>query len=114
MCYPPQFFHEITMKTSAAIHLLTRDLLCFVRDTSPTVDEFLDRFGGPGGSVFDTLRKLGAIVNDDGHVRLHPAHFSKTGKFFDWGNRRIYLDRDVVDLLCSKRNDEHVRNDSEP
>ena len=82
------------MKHTRAGHLLSRELLCFVRDHAPTVDEFAARHGGPGGQEFHILRKAGAVVVEGGRVRLSPRHLYPDGQAFVWGVAVFRLDRD--------------------
>lgn len=84
------------MKHTTADRLLSPELLRFVRDRSPPVDEFVARFGGPGGQVFHVLRKSGALVVESGRVRLSARHLSLDGRQFVWGQRVFLLDRDEV------------------
>ena len=84
------------MKHTAPDALLSRELLCFVRDGNPTVEEFTTRFGGAGGQAFHVLRKHGVIVEDAGRVRLSRRHLSPGGQRFVWGFRVFHLDRDEV------------------
>jgi hypothetical protein len=87
------------MKHTTAGPLLSRELLCFVRDHAPTVDEFTARFGGSGGQAFHVLRKAGAVVVEGDRVRLSPRHLSPDGMRFVWGCRVFLLDRDQVLLV---------------
>jgi hypothetical protein len=84
------------MKHTTPDALLTRELLCFVRDSRPTVEVFMAQYGGAGGQGFHILRKHGAIVVEDGRVRLSRRHLSPDGQQFIWGLRVIHLDRDEV------------------
>lgn len=83
------------MKHTRAGHLLSRELLCLVRDNAPTVDEF----GGPGGQALHALRKQGAVVIEGGLVRLSPRHLSPDGLRFVWGQAVFALDRDEAMLV---------------
>ena len=74
---------------------LSRQLLCFVRDEQPTVDEFTRRFGGPGGQGLHVLRKHGVIVVDGDRVRLSRRHLSPDGQRFVCGIQVIHLDEEV-------------------
>lgn len=84
------------MKHTTPGALLSRELLCFVRDHNPTAGEFAERYPGSGGHVFHVLRKHGVLVAEDDRVRLNPRHLSADGQRFDWANRIIFLDRDEV------------------
>jgi hypothetical protein len=84
------------MKHTAPDKLLTRELLCFVRDSQPTVEEFVSRFGGPNAQVFHVLRKCGAITIDGGRVGLNLRCLSADSQQFMWGRRIIQLDRDAI------------------
>jgi hypothetical protein len=87
------------MKHTVPDALLSRQLLCFVRDSQPTVEEFIARFGGPGGQAFHVLRKHGITAVEGGRVRLNRRHLSPDGKRFAWRNRVIHLDEDIVDIV---------------
>src|SRR5262245_60961852 len=87
------------MKHTAAGPLLSRELLCFVRDHAPTVDEFAERFGGPGGQGFHVLRKAGVVVVEGSRVRLSRRHLSRDGGRFVWGCQVFLLGRDEVLLV---------------
>lgn len=80
------------MKHTTPDALLSRALLRFVRDTNPTVAEFVARFGE---QVFHVLRKAEVIVVEGGRVRLSRRHLSPDGLFF-WGTRVYALERDEV------------------
>jgi hypothetical protein len=84
------------VKHTTADALLSRELLCFVRDYAPSTDEFTARFGGPGGQVFHVLRKAGALEVEGGRVRLNGRHLTPDGKMFVWGCRVFLLDRDEI------------------
>lgn len=87
------------MKHTTPDALLSTELLRFVRDVTPTADQFIARFDGAGGQVFHTLRKAGAVVVDAGRVRLSRRHLSPDGGRFVWGGRVFVLDRDEVSLV---------------
>jgi len=87
------------MKHSSPDAFLSRELLAFVRDCRPTVTEFTERFGGPGGQGFHVLRKHGVIVVDGDRVRLSPRHLSADGQRFVWGSKVIHLDKDEIDIV---------------
>jgi hypothetical protein len=87
------------VKHTTADALLSRELLCFVRDHAPSADEFTARFGGPGGQAFHVLRKAGVLEVEDGRVRLNGRHLSPDGERFNWGCRVFLLDRDEVLLV---------------
>ena len=87
------------MKHTTPNVVLTRQLLCFVRDQQPTVQEFLAQFGGPSGQTFHLLRKLGIIVVDGDRVRLSRRHLNPNGQRFEWGIRSIHLDEDIVEIV---------------
>ena len=72
--------------------LLSLELLRFVRDHGPTVEEFAARYGGPGGRAFHALRKGGAVVVNGGCVRLSRRRLSPDGSRFVWGCRVFQLD----------------------
>ena len=50
------------MKHNTPDNLLTRELLCFVRDSKPTVNDFLAKYDGEFGQTFHVLRKCHAIL----------------------------------------------------
>jgi hypothetical protein len=79
--------------------LLSRQLLCFIRDEQPTIEEFTARFGGPGGQSFHVLRKHGIIAVEGDRVLLSRRHLSPDGQRFVWGTKVIHLDDDVVDIV---------------
>jgi hypothetical protein len=79
------------MKHTTTDTLLSRELLCFVRDQAPTVEEFLARFGGTGGQCFHTLRKSGALEVERGRVRLSRCLLSPDGQRFAWGSSIIWV-----------------------
>jgi hypothetical protein len=87
------------MKHTVPDVLLSRRLLCFVRDGQPTVEEFITRFGGPGGQVFHILRKCGILIVDGDHVHLNHRHLSADQQRFVWGIKVIHLDEDVVTIV---------------
>jgi hypothetical protein len=87
------------MKHTTAGPLLSRELLCFVRDHVPTIDEFTARFGGPSGQTFHVLRKAGAVVVEGDRVRLSSHHLAPDGERFVWGCRVFLLDWDEVLLV---------------
>ena len=84
------------MKHTSADKLLSRELLCFVRDQAPTVEAFLARFGEVGGQCFHILRKCGAIEVEKNRLRLSGRLLSPDGQRFAWGSSIICLDRDEV------------------
>jgi hypothetical protein len=84
------------VKQTRAGPLLSRELLSFVRDHAPTVDEFAARFGGPGGQAFHLLRKAGAVVVEGGRVRLSRRHLSPDGLQFVWGCSVYRFDRNEI------------------
>jgi hypothetical protein len=84
------------MKHTTIESLLSRELLCFVRDQAPTIEEFLGRFGGAGGKCFHTLRKSGAVEVESGRVQLDPRLLSPDGQCFAWRSSIICMDRDEV------------------
>jgi hypothetical protein len=84
------------MKHTTPDALLTRELLCFVRDTAPTIEEFVARFGEQS---FHILRKAGTLVVEDGQVRLPRDLLSADGQQFIWGIRIIHLDRDEMWII---------------
>jgi hypothetical protein len=86
------------MKHTVPDALLSRQLLCFIRDGQPTVEEFIARFGGQGGQAFHVLRKHGIIIVDSGRVRLSRRHLSPDGQRFVWRIKVIHLDDDVVQI----------------
>jgi hypothetical protein len=86
----------MNMKHTTPDSVLSRELLCFVRDANPTAEEFAERFGGPGGQVFHVLRKHGVVVVKSGRLRLSRRHLSPDGRLFYWGFRVFHLDQDVV------------------
>jgi hypothetical protein len=88
------------MKHTTPDTLLTRELLCFVRDSNPTVEEFAARFGGPAGQTFHILRKHGVVVAEGGRLLLNRRHLSPDGNRFFWGFRIFLLDRDEVLSVC--------------
>lgn len=90
------------MKHTSAQSLLSCELLLFVRDNNPTEMQFANCFGGSGGQKFHILRKAGAIVVDDGRVRLSRRHLSPDGSYFVWGRSRFLLDRDEIQLVYLK------------
>lgn len=103
------------MKHTVAGSLLSRALLCFVRDHAPTLEDFTVRFGGPGGHAFHVLRKAEAIVVDGGRVRLSPRHLSPDGLRFVWGEAVWWLDRDEIMLMrCGQEVPSDVVQDAEP
>jgi hypothetical protein len=88
------------MKHTTADALLSRELLCFVRDQTPTVEEFLARYGGAGGQCFHILRKSGVVEVEGGRVRLSSRLLSPDGQLFAWRSSIIHLDRDLVLRVC--------------
>lgn len=88
------------MKHTDARALIDREWLAFVRDQTPTVEEFVNRFGGPGGQVFHVLRKALAILVEDNLVRLNPLHMTSDGEHFVWGNCYYRFDSDEVMIVC--------------
>lgn len=82
------------MKHTRPEVLLHRELLCYVRDSRPTVEEFIARYGGDHDQGFHVLRKCGAIVVDAGRIRLSRLHLSPNGLRFVWGYYVYPLDRD--------------------
>lgn len=84
------------MKHTTPDALLSRELLCFVRDHAPTVDEFLARYGGAGGQCYQVLRKSGVLVVEGDRIRLNPRLLSPDGQSFAWRSTIIRLDRDEV------------------
>jgi hypothetical protein len=84
------------MKHTTVGPLLTRELLCFVRDQTPTVETFLARFGGAGNQCFHILRECGAIEVEKDRVRLNGRLLAPDGQRFAWGSLIICLDRDEV------------------
>lgn len=88
------------MKHTVPDYLLSRELLCFVRDHRPSVDEFVTRFGGPHDQTFHVLRKEGVIVIEGGRVTLDPAHLTTDGRHFVWGVKLYSLERDEVQVVC--------------
>ncbi len=93
------FVGRDAMKHTDPYHLLNRATLCFVRDERPTVEQFLERFGGPHGQAYHVLRKHGIIILEDGRLRLNRRHLSPDGKEFVWGNNIFHLDSDRVDTV---------------
>jgi hypothetical protein len=84
------------MKHTTPDMLLSRELLCFVRDHAPTVEEFLAGYGGAGGQCFHILRKSGVVEVEGGRVRLSHRLLSPDGQRFAWRSSIIHLDRDEV------------------
>ena len=80
------------MKHTTVDAVLSRGLLCFVRDNEPTVDEGVTRFG----AAFHVLSKSPAVVVEGGRVRLSRRHLSPDRQRFVWGFRVFLLDRDEV------------------
>ncbi len=70
------------MKHTTPDALLSRELLGFVRDHTPTTEVFVVRYGGVAGQAFHVLRKSGAIVVASGRVRLSRRHLSPDGLQF--------------------------------
>jgi hypothetical protein len=90
----------VGMKHTRPEALLSRELLCFVRDHAPTVEEFVARYGGAGRQCFHILRKQGVVEVDGGRVRLSRRRLSPDGQAFAWGALIFHLDRDEVDHVC--------------
>src|SRR5262245_48442441 len=88
------------MKHTTPDAFLSRELLCFVRDRAPTIEEFVARYGGTGGQHFHVLRKHGVIEVEGNRVRLNREHLSADGKRFFWGSFVFHLDRDEVWHVC--------------
>ena len=88
------------MKHTTPDALLSRELLCFVRDSNPTTEEFTAQFGGRAGQCLHVLRKHGVVVIEDGRVRLNRRHLPPDGSRFFWGTRVYLLDRDEVLSVC--------------
>src|SRR5579871_2122092 len=86
------------MKHTRPDQFMTWELLSYVRDNNPTISEFQSQFGS--GQRYHVLRKSGVIVIESERVRLNRRHLSPDGKFFTWGNRVIWLDRDEVWHVC--------------
>ena len=84
------------MKHTTPDALLSRELLCFVRDSAPTVEEFLARYGGEGGQCYHVLRKSGVLDVERGRVRLSRSLLSPDGQSFAWQSSIIRLDCDEV------------------
>jgi hypothetical protein len=84
------------MKHTTPDALLSRELLCFVRDSNPTAEAFIGRFCGLSGQAFHVLRKHEVIVIERGRVRLNRRHLSPDGQRFFWGCRVFRLDREEV------------------
>src|SRR5690349_20476120 len=84
------------MKHTRAGPLLSRELLCFVRDGAPTADDFAARFAA---QALHVLRKAGAVVVEGEQVRLSRRHLSPDGGRFVWGKRLFLLGRDEVLLV---------------
>ena len=84
------------MKHTTPGALLSRELLCFVRDHAPTVEEFLARYGGAGGQCFHVLCKSGVLEVEGGRVQLNRRQLSLDGQCFAWGSSIFRLDRDEV------------------
>jgi hypothetical protein len=91
------------MKHTQSAACLSPQLLRFVRDHAPTVDEFLARFGGPGGTVFQLLRKQGILVEEGGRLCLSPERVSADGKRFTIGPQVFHIDTDQVDFVRWRR-----------
>jgi hypothetical protein len=88
------------MKHTMPDVLLSRELLCFVRDCAPTVEEFLAHYGGPGGQCYHVLRKSGALEVEAGRVQLSRRLLSRDRRCFAWRSLIIRLDRDEVSHVC--------------
>lgn len=88
------------MKHTDVRAVISRGWLAFVRDHSPTVNEFIQRCGGTAGQVYHLLRKAGALLVEGDRVRLNPEHLSPCGEFFVWGNQFYRFDSDVVMIVC--------------
>jgi hypothetical protein len=84
------------MKHTTPEALLSGELLCFIRDQAPTVEEFLARYGGAGGQCYHILRKSGVVEVEGGRVRLNRRLLSPDGQRFAWQSWIIHLDRDEV------------------
>jgi hypothetical protein len=87
------------MKHTQPAACLSPELLRYVRDQSPTTEEFIARFGGPGGGVFHLLRKEGLLVEEKGRLRLSPTHLSPDGMHFTFGCSVFHLDSNQVDWV---------------
>jgi hypothetical protein len=96
------------MKHTVPDGFLSRQLLCFVRDSQPTIEEFISRFGGSHGEVFHILRKHGIIIVDGGRIRLNRRYLSGDGQRFFWKIKIIHLDDDIVDILCRSQEHKHA------
>jgi hypothetical protein len=84
------------MKHTTPDALLSRELLCFVRDANPAAEEFVRQYGGCGGQALHVLCKAGVVVVEGGRVRLSRRHLSPDSQTFYWGVRVYRLDRDEV------------------
>jgi hypothetical protein len=87
------------MKHTSPDVFLSRELLSFVRDHNPTVEEFITRFAGTGSQGLHILRKHEIIIVEGDRVRLSRRHLSPDGQRFVWGIRIIHLDEDLVDIV---------------
>jgi hypothetical protein len=88
------------MKHTRPEALLTRELLCFVRDQRPTIADFTSRFPSQDDQVFHVLRKYGALIVEDGRLSLSRQHLSHDELRFWWGIRVFHLDDDRVSIVC--------------
>src|SRR5689334_6008243 len=86
-----QLTRDRVMKHTTPEALLSRELLCFVRDHAPTVEEFLARYGGTGGQCYHVLRKSGVLEVDGDRVRLSRRLLSPDGQCFAWRSWIIRL-----------------------
>ncbi|MDB5388146.1 MAG: hypothetical protein JWM11_3792 [Planctomycetaceae bacterium] len=89
------------MKHTSPDSILSRELLCFVRDLTPTINDFVARYGTDGAQLFHVLRKHEVVVQMGDRVRLNHRNLSPNGLRFVWGLRVYSLDSDVVVYIRS-------------
>jgi hypothetical protein len=83
--------------------VLSAELLRFVRDNRPTVEDFIARFGGPGGSIYHLLRKSRLLVEEGKHLHLDPERLSRDGKRFTYGIQVYHIDTGEVQFVRRQR-----------
>jgi hypothetical protein len=88
------------MKGSEVRAALSGQLLRYVRDEQPSVEDFIARFGGPGGCVYHVLRKGRALLEENGKLRLNPEHASPDGRQFTWETDVFLIDEDRILVVC--------------
>jgi hypothetical protein len=80
---------------------LSLDLLRYIRDAAPTVDELLEWLGPAQAGHFHVLRKSRLLIVQGGRVVLSPDHLSSDGSVFFYGHRSFHLDENVEHVYGS-------------